>query len=62
MEVEELIKKWIPFVKVIEPLSLKAKTKQDTLKSRGGCIRETRFFRKSRRDERNTDIRTRPRS
>ncbi len=31
MEVEELIKKWIPFVKVIEPLSLKAKTKQDLI-------------------------------
>ena len=25
MEVEELIKRWIPYVKVIEPLSLKNK-------------------------------------
>jgi predicted DNA-binding transcriptional regulator YafY len=29
MEIEELIKKWIPFVKVIEPLSLKEKIKSD---------------------------------
>ena len=29
MEIEELVKKWIPFVKVIEPLSLKDKIKQD---------------------------------
>jgi hypothetical protein len=25
MEIEELIKRWIPFVKVIKPLSLKQK-------------------------------------
>ena len=29
MEIEELIKKWIPFVKVIEPLSLKEKIASD---------------------------------
>jgi predicted DNA-binding transcriptional regulator YafY len=29
MEIEELIKKWIPFVKVIEPLSLKEKITSD---------------------------------
>jgi predicted DNA-binding transcriptional regulator YafY len=29
MEIEELIKKWIPFVKVIEPLSLKEKLESD---------------------------------
>ena len=29
MEIEELIKKWIPFVKVIEPLSLKDKIESD---------------------------------
>ena len=29
MEIEELIKKWIPFVKVIEPLSLKKKIDSD---------------------------------
>ena len=29
MEIEELIKKWIPFVKVIEPISLKEKIKSD---------------------------------
>ena len=29
MEIEELIKKWIPFVKVIEPLSLKEKIESD---------------------------------
>ncbi len=29
MEIEELIKRWIPFVKVIEPISLKDKIESD---------------------------------
>lgn len=29
MEIEELIKKWIPYIKVIEPLSLKEKIEND---------------------------------
>jgi hypothetical protein len=29
MEVEELIKRWIPFVKVIEPSSLKQKIENE---------------------------------
>ena len=31
MEIEELVKKWIPFVKVIEPVTLKDKIKQDLI-------------------------------
>jgi len=29
MEVEELIKKWIPYIKIIEPLSLKEKIESE---------------------------------
>ena len=32
MEIEELVKRWIPFVKVIEPKSLKEKIDSDLKK------------------------------
>ena len=32
MEIEELVKRWIPFVKVIEPKSLKQKIKDDLVR------------------------------
>ncbi len=32
MEIEELIKKWIPFIKVIEPISLKEKIESDLIR------------------------------
>jgi predicted DNA-binding transcriptional regulator YafY len=32
MEIEELIKKWIPFIRVIKPISLKEKIENDLKK------------------------------
>ena len=32
MEIEELIKRWIPFVKVVEPISLKDKIISDLIR------------------------------